>query len=211
MTATLLHDTQVISVKNAGEYATFYLRTGKEEKYDWANLVIDSSFGTYSHYWSSMGMPARQFLKKISFDYWATKLFGAKDVVFDVDKTIKKIHKEINEKRRELYFDKKRARELREAATLLEGFDSDVNYFVAEFHNSELPEYISEDCPVSYSPNPQAVGLWEKLWPEYLEMLESEYQRLNPSCPWCKENIPAREDFHLSPKHLPNCNRQPPF
>lgn len=211
MTATLLHDTQVISVKNAGEYATFYLRTGKEENYQWANLVIDSSFGTYSHYWSSMGKPARQFLKQISFDYWATKLFGGKADMFDVDKTIKELYKQINQKRRELYFDKRHARRLRDMAASLYDFDSDVNYFVQNYHDTELPAYVSEDCPIRNSPNCQAVGLWEKLWPEYLEMLESEYQRLNPPCSWCGENIPAKGDFHLSSKHLPDCQRQPPF
>lgn len=211
MTATLLHDTQVISVRNAGEYATFYLRTGKEEKYEWAHLVIDSSFGTCSHYWSSMGKPARQFLKQISFDYWSTKLFGAKADVFDVDKTIESICKEVNERRRERYFDKDRARELRAIAMSLHEFNSDMNYFISGYLDTELAEYISEDCPVCYSPNRQAVGLWEKLWPEYLQMLEAEYQRLNPPCPWCKENIPAQEDFHRSSKHLFGCSRQPPF
>lgn len=211
MTAALLHDTQVISVKNEGEYATFYLRTGKEEKYEWAHLVIDSSFGTCSHYWNSMGKPARQFLKQISFDYWSTKLFGTKADVFDVDKTIETICKQVNEKRRERYFDKDRARELRAVAISLHEFDGDVNYFISGYLNTELTEYISEDCSVCYSPNRQAVGLWEKLWPEYLEMLEAEYQRLNPPCYWCRANIPAHGDRHASNLHLPDCKRPIPF
>lgn len=102
---------EVYSVHDRGEWATVCFREDKREgrphtpggppsiNYQ-AELLINSTFGAYSYYWSCMADPFRQFLVSCDRSYLLGKLCSERLEVFDFDKTIEAAKAEIIKARR---------------------------------------------------------------------------------------------------------------
>lgn len=186
------NDVFSITLHNQGEFGTFYLREGKTHDYFWAELVIYSSFGCVGHYWSSMGMPALQFFEKIDRDYLMGKLFGSKSRVFDQDATIKEIKLKLFRQMRDGSFpyDELEPRDLYDELVAMPQCNTEQE-FGEWFQNSlnvrtdvhELSEWLQPyDIPWQTRINGQAEGLWQILWPLFIEKLK-EFQNQKASIP----------------------------
>ena len=74
-------------------------------------IVINSSFGTWSNTWTACGVPFKQFLTRAEFDYLFTKFMGIKLNCFDGNATMVQIKQDIMERRKSGSLDKDEARE----------------------------------------------------------------------------------------------------
>lgn len=186
MTATVIRDALCIQIHNNGEYGTFFVRTGEREaswrttgeKGYWCELTIQSGFGNVAYHWGNMGCPAHEFLKTDKH-YLMNKLFGDRAYVFDFDATIRALKLQLIEQRRENWeVTKQIARERWDAITSLE-HTQDTGYYMHQFLSSNALSEWYEPCDVPQCTilNPQAEGLWEHLWPEFLQALTEEMKR----------------------------------
>lgn len=180
---------EVYSIAADGEWATVVLRDlGSHTAHghtSWAGeILIHSTFGTFGHYWGSMGESLRPFLIGLNFGYWAGKLAGNASRVFDREATWKSIRERVLEVRREGDLTHEEARSLYDdlvdeeeehggddSHSFVEGVQSvarasDVGQ--AETILSEPWEYIRTKS------DPQLVGLWEQLWKPFMEYLKTE-------------------------------------
>ncbi len=76
-------------VRELGEWANITLNCwgNPEAKRYGGEIVISSSFGTWSNAWSSCSVPFKQFLAEANFDYLFTKFMGTKLDRFDGNAT----------------------------------------------------------------------------------------------------------------------------
>lgn len=71
------------------EWASVNLREWSNEGGYGGEITINSSFGRWGSAWSACGLPFKQFLQKLDFDYFFGKLMGAALSKFDGDGTLK--------------------------------------------------------------------------------------------------------------------------
>ncbi len=201
MSVTKTTGAEVYSVKNAGEWATIVVRAWDEPGKDgkpWhrGELLINSSFGAWSNYWNAPGMPFKQFLAGLEFDYLMTKLMGRSLEEHDGDATFKDLRRRFLEMRRKNRVDKGAAawfwREMNDRHESLEGsVDSFVRACGEILEEAKKPWStkhtlfaMDEFGELLYEPwhhtktrvNLPAKGFWRDIWPEFVGKLREEVE-----------------------------------
>lgn len=182
MSVEIIRDALCITVRNEGEYGAFFVREGKRGKgadtRHYCELTIQSSFGNVGHFWSHMDSPACVFLEQASKDYVLGKLFGKDAYVFDADRTELELRRLLLEDRRRGEFTKEQARDIHDALRGLSLFETLERFCDAYREYKDLLQWrTDDDIPLCNTLNPQAVGLWEKLWPQFIQALNEEALR----------------------------------
>lgn len=199
MSVTKTTGAEVYSVKNAGEWATIVVRSWAEPTQDGplrhrGELLINSTFGSWSNYWSAPGVPFKQFLAGVEFDYLMSKLMGRELEEHDGDATFKYLKERMLEMRRKGRIDKDAAawlwREMNERHESLEG---SVESFVwacgsildeakeswSTTHTRHAMDEFAELLDESWNYtktriNPSAKGFWRDIWGEFIKSIEDE-------------------------------------
>ena len=167
-----------ISVRDGHEYGEFFVceqQPFKRETGGWqasATWTCYSSYGTFGHYWSSMGEPFGEFIKGIEEDYLVGKI-GTKRL--DVQKMVKGIRQLIRERRKAKAIDREQAREALDALdALVSEHDGDV--LCHEIYM--CPEICSTGidlCDVeTQSWDGQALHFVRRLWPKFVEAFNAQ-------------------------------------
>lgn len=182
MSYEIIRNALCITVRNQGEYGAFFVREGKvgegKDLRYYCELTIQSSFGNVGHFWSHMGSPACVFLSQTDKHYTLGKLFGTNAYVFDAQGTERELRRMLLEERRRGNFDKETARDRYDALKDLGMFDILERFCDAYCEYECLLEWRTVgDIPFTNELNPQAVGLWEQLWPEFIQALNEEALR----------------------------------
>lgn len=199
MSVTKNTGAEVYSVKNAGEWATIVLRAWDEPSQEGSGrfrgeLLINSTFGSWSHYWSAPGMPFKQFLVELEFDYLMGKLMGRDTDEHNGPGIYQALRKRVLSMRRKGRIDKGAAAWLwREMSDRDESLEGSVESFVEACGNilaeakeswsvehtrhfmDELGELLEEPWYMTVSrTNPAAQGFWRDIWAEFTKALEDE-------------------------------------
>ena len=143
-------------------------------------LFVQSDFGSYSHWWTSMGQPVREFLLSIDNSYLAGKLaLGRDDLrVLDVNQTINNLKQNIIEARRETVLDEAAARDLYDDIVSLSKIvyygtsDDSLYHQFMEYKN--LSEHFGFDVPTSKMWDPMLQGFLDNIWPAFRQVLQEE-------------------------------------
>lgn len=182
MTVEIIRNALAFVVRNEGEFGTFFVRQGKRrdrsgDAYH-CELTIQSSFGNVGYYWHCMSTPAPIFLTQANKEYLLGKLFGDQSRVFDGPATEKELCHMLLRERREGDIHQAQAREVYEALRDL-GEHSELSDFCDAFanHGALMSWCWLSDIPFQYKLSSQALGLWEKLWPEFIQALNEEALR----------------------------------
>jgi hypothetical protein len=199
MSVTKTTGAEVYSVKNAGEWATIIVRSWAEPTQDGemrhrGELLINSTFGSWSNYWSAPGVPFKQFLAGVEFDYLMSKLMGRELEEHDGYSTFNHLKARILLMRRKGQIDKEAASWIwREVDERHESLEGDVERFVdacesileeakclwSTKHTHYVMDELSElfDEPWLHTKtrvNPTARGFWRDIWGEFVKVIEDE-------------------------------------
>lgn len=151
-------------------------------------LMIHSSFGSFSHHWSSCGMDFRRFLGKIDVSYFASKVRGAEAEVFDPERTrtaVLALTEEIAEEVRSGEMPGVSLEDLDADLETLRDFadEIDAEWTTSHFLN-ELATLSFDHAEVDFSflgervlhtrLDPQITQFWETFWPALNEVLATE-------------------------------------
>lgn len=182
MSVEIIRNALCIVVRNQGEYGAFFVREGKKstgpDTRRYCELTIQSSFGNVGYFWPHIYSPACMFLSGADKHYFLGKLFGRKAYIFDAERTEKELLRMLLKDRRHGEIKKKRARELYDAISGLGLFETRERFCDAYVEYEDLLYWRTvSDIPFCNMLSPQAVGLWEKLWPEFIQALNEEALR----------------------------------
>ena len=151
-----------------GEWAFIYL---DEEK---GVFTAYTSFGTYAYCWCSIGTATlKEFLRDLDFDYFMGKTRGLERERFDFGKTIDGMKAFIADQRRQAALTKEEARDAWSDIESIENRQS-VDLFVDDVYQSRpIGEAYGHDFDgvIVNSRDPQCVGFWEVIWPEFLKQI----------------------------------------
>lgn len=150
---------EAYKISKDGEYAIIGLDINVGGSYNGGEIIVSSSYGTWSYNFSNTGMPFKNFLIKLSKEYVAGKFLMDKAHVLDWDRT-KEIFDTIKHEDSSLLeiFEYEPC-DLREVYTILsreEDICEDVEYLV----KTKIDPYFS--------------SFWEELWPIFIEKLKEE-------------------------------------
>lgn len=148
-------------------------------------LAIRSSFGTWGYTWTACAVPFKRFLTGIDFEYAFLKLMGDRLNLFDGTATLKQIQRDIIYRRRHDELSAGEARDvwdavLWEAERIESGDQSAFGYAMwdvaATIGRHPMADYFNDPAgwPTRTRHNPQAVGFWRDLWPEFVSALIEE-------------------------------------
>jgi hypothetical protein len=157
----------------------------RTEMYFGGEIMINSSFGSWGNSWNACGVPFKQFLIGIEFDYCFTKFMGHKLQRFDGETSVRELLRSIASKRREGALSKPKAREAwelvkehsEEAESCQHGFGTAMLAIASELHaNNPMIQDFADPCAwqIHTRYDPQAVGFWREIWPEFIEALKAE-------------------------------------
>lgn len=192
---------EIYQVRNNSEWATIVIRCWADPGPDGkphhrGELLINSTHGTWSHYWGTAGKNFKAFLGGLDYSYLMGKLLGTNLTVYDPETTINSLKRKVlerrqrralsNEQARWIYneIEDRRERMERSAEAFSETCGEIQSYaaswtekqLMASVH-MELEDLLSEPwCRTQTRDNPHALGFWTELWPEVAEMLRSEAQ-----------------------------------
>ena len=161
--------------------------TQHECTYYCGEITIQSSFGTWGHVWTACGVPFKQFLMRVEFDYVFTKFMGTKLARYDGQATLREVRREIMRARRQRGMSKPEAREAWDAVDFeidrIESSESDCGYAFMDVardlgRDHPMREFFADPCawPRMTKPDCQAIGFWCELWPSFLGALKAETQ-----------------------------------
>jgi len=151
-------------------------------------LMIHSSFGSFSHHWSSCGMDFRRFLGKIDVSYFASKVRGAEAEVFDPERTrtaVLALAEEIAEEVRSGEIPGVAPEDLEADLETLRDFADEIEegWTTSHFLN-ELATLSFDHAEVDFSSlgervlhtrlDPQIAQFWATFWPALIEELSDE-------------------------------------
>ena len=191
MTITKDDPCETYQVRNKGEWATICLRQWTLESHDGhprycGEVLIHSSFGNWANSWGHCGESFKSFLASLDFGYLFNKLMGTSIRQFDGEGSVEAIKRLILECRRGKRYCRVSKDEAREAWDALEDNESEaehsLNGFVRVLRDIS-DERIGDDLQAKFAEpwnhsvdkdNPQAVGFWEYIWPEFKALLEKE-------------------------------------
>lgn len=192
---------EVYQVRNNGEWATIIIRSWADpdsagHPHHCGEMLINSTHGTWSHYWSTTAKNFKAFLAGLDYSYLMGKLCGANLAVYDPEATINDLKRKVlerrqrralsNEQARWIYNEIEDRREMmqRSAEAFCEAC-GDIQWDAKSLTerrlmasaDRELEDLLSEPWYRTQTrDNPHAVGFWKDLWPEVAEMLRSEAQ-----------------------------------
>lgn len=155
----------------------YYVR----KDHEWANIVHDdgllmihSSYGSWSYYWSHPGGPAKEFLTQLDDGYLISKLGGSKKE-FDGERTEQNIRREILERRRDGRLNKDNAREIWEE---IDGVDFQHEWDLHRICHagSYATQRMLWDMEDVFFRKPDSGLEWfvRMLWPEFVAVLKAE-------------------------------------
>lgn len=164
-----------IQVVDGHEHGTFYLREGfvrndprvGEDRY-WAELLVSSTFGVVGYRWDHMGKPAVGFFTEANLPYFKDKLWGNREKVFDAT-TARRSARTLLE---ELFEDGTITDdEAQQAESALRGISDECEWYMAVAGNAVLCEHVPPAGLNTKAENPQCTGMFEHLWPGFVEGL----------------------------------------
>lgn len=159
------------------EWADFYvdhsLRVTEKRASTSVQVVVDSSFGTWAHWWMDCGPSDwRLFLLECEMDYVMGKLMGRAWSMEDPEQTIKSARADVLEQRRSGSCDAAMARAAWNALRDLEANRADCRAIVECL--SEERFWRDSYCEVVRTkPNPAGVQFWTKFWTPWVQHLVS--------------------------------------
>ena len=182
---------ETYQVRNKGEWATICLRQWTRESTDGhprhcGEIMIHSSFGSWANSWGHCGTPFKSFLASLEFGYLFGKLMGTDLRKFDGEGSVKAIKQLILECRRGKRYCHVSKDEAREAWDAVENSSSEAESSLDAFvrvlrdvYDERIGDGLREQFeePWNHSvdkDNPQAVGFWDHIWPEFKALLEKE-------------------------------------
>lgn len=199
MSVTKTTGAEVYSVRNAGEWATIVVRSWDELGLDGkprhrGELLINSTFGSWSNYWSAPGESFKKFLVGLDFDYLMTKLMGRELDEHDGVATLKDLRARLLTMRRKGRLTKEGAawlwNEIDQRHEMLEhgveGFVSACGDILQEAGESwshvhtrhdadEIKELLDEPWHFTKTRiNPAAAGFHRVIWSEFVKTMEDE-------------------------------------
>lgn len=200
MSVTKHTNADVYSVKNKGEWATIVVREWsdrREDGSDWprGEILINSTFGSWSQYWNAPGMRFKKFLIGLDFDYAFGRFMGLSLQQFDGDASVAGIQRKVLEMRRRRMVGREEARFVWDeidtrSYELSEGEHSFITACgeihleckepwrsakLSKFDLAELATIFDEPWyEIQKRADPQAVGFWRDLWPEFCGALRAE-------------------------------------
>lgn len=202
MSVTKHTNADVYSVKNKGEWATIVVREWsdrREDGSDWprGEILINSTFGSWSQYWNAPGMRFKKFLIGLDFDYVFGRFMGLSLEQFDGDASVAGIQRKVLDMRRRRQVGREEARfvwsEIDERTfELSEGEQSFITACgeirreceqpwsprtLSRIEMDELATIFEEPWyEIQKRDDPQAVGFWRILWPEFCGALRAELE-----------------------------------
>lgn len=198
MSVTKTTGGEVYSVKNSGEWATIVVRCWADDidgkPWHRGEILINSTFGSWANFWNAPGMPFKRFLIGLDFDYCMQKLMGRDLQEHDGDATLQALQHRLLEMRRKRRLDKQAAAwlwsEINDRSGSLSGsVESFVdacgciqqeasqswNRRVLGHSLDEIGELLAEPWYMTETrDNPQAVGFWRTIWPEFTQALRDD-------------------------------------
>lgn len=172
------------------EYATITLKcwdrpVGEKETYYCGEIMINSSFGSWANTWTACASPFKKFLIRLDFGYFFSKLAGTSLEKFDGEASVKEMFKILIERRKSFSMSRLEAREAWQELEFDKGTaESDERSFgdammaVAQALGEHHPMHDDFADPSGWpkvtKPDCQAVGFWEKIWPEFVAELKKE-------------------------------------
>jgi len=160
------------TVTGAGEHAIIALHYWSSTRHSFGGtLMVHSSYGNFSHTWSTLATPFKEFLHQLPFDTFVNKCLGDAAQVFDGPTTLKNVEQQLSRRRDKGSMNDDQARAIRtnlaeEGATSEAAFycsmaslseDIDLQFPGADEFFSAASEYVGKVA------NPQAVGFWNDL------------------------------------------------
>jgi len=209
MSVTKTTGADVYSVRNKGEWATIVVREWSDRRKDgtdWprGEILINSTFGSWSQYWNAPGMRFRKFLIDLDFDYVFGRFMGHALEQYDGDATLAKLQRELLGLRRRRRICEEAARytwneidshacSMRES---VEGWVNGCHAVQSECESSWAARHIpsSELSDISdlfdepwhlteTRDHPQAVGFWHDIWPLFVTALREELEASREAAP----------------------------
>ncbi|MCV2423376.1 hypothetical protein LNV47_22570 [Paucibacter sp. DJ4R-1] len=200
MSVTKTSGSEVYNVKNSGEWATIVVRCWQDEDHPdgrprhRGELMINSTFGAWSYYWGAPGMPLKRFLIGLGFDYLFGKLMGQALEQYDGEASVTDLRQRVLSMRRRRSIDREVARWIwGEISDRIDTLERSVDGFVdaccsisqhaRDWYESrtvgqaltEIDELFDEPWHQTKTrDNPQAVGFWREIWPEFTAALKAE-------------------------------------
>jgi len=202
MSVTKHTNVDVYSVRNRGEWATIVVREWSDQREDGSEqhrgeILINSTFGSWAHYWGAPGTRFRRFLLGLDFGYAFGKFMGLALEQYDGDASMAGLQRKVIESRRRRHISREAARfvwdqiddhssELRESQESFItacghiGRECDAPWARRAISTMELddigeifaePWYLTETRD-----HPQAVGFWRDIWPEFCAALRAELE-----------------------------------
>lgn len=148
-----------VLVRDGNEYAEVLIRKRGETG---IRLVLLTSYGDWSYYWSHASENSFGFLSDLDRDYVGGKVFGADYQIKSVKATVEFIREQTLEYRRGMHITRERAAEEWERAQQLEDGDIDISEWVNTSPDSDAYEMIMHE------PNPTWVHFWVRLWEPHI-------------------------------------------
>jgi len=129
-----------------------------------ATWTCYSSFGTFGHYWHSMGSRFGEFIQDVEVDYLLGKI--ANRVPSD-EKAIAGVRREIIQRRRYQSIDKEVARD---AWNRVDAIAQDEFVMAALWNDEDISKVGIEWCELTTTDwDSQAVGFAKKIWPVFVK------------------------------------------
>lgn len=202
MSVTKTTGADVYSVRNAGEWATIVVREWSDAREDGreqhrGEILINSTFGSWSQYWGAPGVRFRKFLVGLDFGYLFGRFMGLSLDQYDGDATLAKLQRELLDLRRRRSICREAARytwnEIDSQAGRMqesvEGWVDGCHAVQSECESSwakrSIPSHELDDISGLFEEpwlatetrdHPQAVGFWRDIWPEFVTALRAELE-----------------------------------
>jgi hypothetical protein len=142
------------------------------------SIDIQSDFGSYSHFWNSIGERSfRKFLASLDAGYFFGKCMGRGYDVYDPQKTEQWVRELVIERRRDGDLNKEEARDCWDEIQFIDFDSADAYYYSASNRTSLWEMCFGEDhhsLPHATKPHPQAEAFWEIIWPVACETWAAE-------------------------------------
>lgn len=202
MSVTKTTGADVYSVRAGHEWATIVVREWADTEADGkqrhrGEILINSSFGSWSQFWGAPGCRFKKFLLQISMDY-AFGRFMQRDQLdeYDGDATVRSLRKRMVLARKERRISKATAAWLRDQINdQIERLERNVDGFVDgccsilnDADKCWSPPEVRRDIDdlrdllgepwysTETRTNPQATGFWREIWPEFTQALHAEIE-----------------------------------
>lgn len=170
-------------VRNGHEWATIAIqgwRSGEGDHVrEGGEILVNSTFGQWATSWGHMGSPIRKFLLRINDDYLMQRFLGVEADVFDGEATLLAWKRELARARRARELTADQFQQIWDDTSFDPAGNADVFWHrvlaaqPSDCHSSLFDEPWTLTIKRT---NPQAVGFFREIWPEFREQLQSELE-----------------------------------